>query len=183
MHKIRHVRGRRPNRRRSAAKNATAKIAHIAITPQGENGVGDEKRRASIMSGGLVIQRPPTWTTTATTSASNVRAVHDRPTIPVSIRRSAAAERARDPVRQSLRIQPECRLGRAMRAAGSTLQRRSARKWRLQGRPRSGSPSPISFLCSQLGQAGCRTKCASRLVSFALRITGRRKTVLNSLLS
>ena len=49
---------RSPNRRRSAAKSATAKIAHMAITPKGENGVGDAKRRASIMSGGLVIQRP-----------------------------------------------------------------------------------------------------------------------------
>ena len=35
---------------------------------KGENGVGDVKVRASIMSGGLVIQRPPTWITTATTS-------------------------------------------------------------------------------------------------------------------
>ena len=68
---MRHV--RRPNRRRSAARSATAKIAHIAITPKGENGVGDANRRASIMSGGLVIQRPATWTTTATTSAANIR--------------------------------------------------------------------------------------------------------------
>ena len=65
---MRHVRGRSPNRRRSATKSATAKIAHMAITPKAENGVGDVKRRASIMSGGLVIQRPATWTTTATTS-------------------------------------------------------------------------------------------------------------------
>ena len=56
----RHVRGRSPNRRRSAAKSATAKMAHIAITPKGENGVGDENIRASTMSGGLVIQRPTT---------------------------------------------------------------------------------------------------------------------------
>ena len=47
-------------------ENATAKIAHMAVTPHGENGVGDVKVRASIMSGGLVIQRPPTCTTTAT---------------------------------------------------------------------------------------------------------------------
>jgi hypothetical protein len=45
----------------------------MAITPKGENGVGDVKRRASIMSGGLVIQRPPTWTTTATTSAPPIQ--------------------------------------------------------------------------------------------------------------
>jgi hypothetical protein len=32
-----------PNRRRNAAKSATAKIAHIAITPKGENGVGDNE--------------------------------------------------------------------------------------------------------------------------------------------
>ena len=70
---MRHVRGRSPNRRRSVAKSATAKIAHMAITPQGENGVGDEKRRASIMSGGLVIQRPPTWITTATTSVPPIQ--------------------------------------------------------------------------------------------------------------
>ena len=55
---MRHVRGRSPDRRRSATKSATAKIAHIAITPKAENEVGDVKRRASIMSGGLVIQRP-----------------------------------------------------------------------------------------------------------------------------
>jgi hypothetical protein len=62
-----------PNRRRKAAKNATAKIAHMAITPKGENGVGDTKVRASIISGGLVIQRPPTWTTTATTTAPPIQ--------------------------------------------------------------------------------------------------------------
>jgi hypothetical protein len=45
----------------------------MAITPQEENGVGDAKRRASIMSGGLVIQRPPTWTTTATTSVPPIQ--------------------------------------------------------------------------------------------------------------
>src|SRR6476646_10518656 len=32
-----------------------------------------------------------------------------------------------------------------MRAAGSPLQRRSARRWLLQGRPRSGSPGPSSI--------------------------------------
>ncbi len=65
--------GRSPNRRRNAANSATAKMAHIAITPQGENGVGDVKVRASIISGGLVIQRPPTWITTATTSAPPIQ--------------------------------------------------------------------------------------------------------------
>ena len=70
---MRHVRGRIPNRRRSAAKSATEKIAHMAITPKGENGVGDVKVRASTMSGGLVIQRPTTWTATATTSAPPIQ--------------------------------------------------------------------------------------------------------------
>ena len=42
---MRHVRSRSPKRPRSAASSATAKIAHIAITPQGENGVGDEKEK------------------------------------------------------------------------------------------------------------------------------------------
>ena len=51
----------------------TAKIAHMAITPQAENGVGDLKRRASITSGGLVIQRPPTWITTAMTSTPPIQ--------------------------------------------------------------------------------------------------------------
>src|ERR1044072_2034223 len=32
-----------------------------------------------------------------------------------------------------------------MRAGGLPPQRRSARRWRLQGGPRSGSPGPISF--------------------------------------
>ena len=68
---MRHLRS--PSRRRNKARNATAKIAHMAITPKGENGVGDAKRSASIMSGGLVIQRPPTWTTTATTSAPPIQ--------------------------------------------------------------------------------------------------------------
>lgn len=44
------------------AKNAVAKTAHMAITPQTENGVGEAKSRASITSGGLVIQSPPIWT-------------------------------------------------------------------------------------------------------------------------
>ena len=74
---MRHVRS--PNRRRSAAKSATAKMAHIAITPKGENGVGDAKRSASIMSGGLVIQRPATWITTATTSAPPIQRCARRP--------------------------------------------------------------------------------------------------------
>ena len=67
--------GSRPqsNRRRNAARSATAKIAHMAITPKGENGVGDVKISASIMSGGLVIQRPPTWITTATTSVPPIQ--------------------------------------------------------------------------------------------------------------
>ena len=58
---MRHVCGPSRNRRRSAANSAVAKIAHMAITPQAEKGVGDVKRSASITSGGLVIQRPPTW--------------------------------------------------------------------------------------------------------------------------
>ena len=41
--------------------------------PEGENGVGDFKRSASIMSGGLVIQSPPTWTNTAMTSAPPIQ--------------------------------------------------------------------------------------------------------------
>jgi hypothetical protein len=73
MWAMRHFRGANPNRRRSAAKNATAKIAHIAVTPKGENGVGDIKRRASIMSGGLVIHKPATWTTTNTTSVPPIK--------------------------------------------------------------------------------------------------------------
>ena len=51
---------RSPNRLRKAASSATAKIAHIATTPKGENGVGDVKVSASTMSGGLVIHRPAT---------------------------------------------------------------------------------------------------------------------------
>ena len=76
---MRHIRGPSPNRRRSAAKSATAKIAHMAITPQAENGVGDVKRRASITSGGLVIQRPPTCITTATTSTPPIQRCMRRP--------------------------------------------------------------------------------------------------------
>ena len=38
---MRHVRS--PNRRRTAARIATAKMAHMATTPKGENGVGDVK--------------------------------------------------------------------------------------------------------------------------------------------
>lgn len=70
---MRQVRSRSPNRRRSSASSATMKMAHIAVTPKGENGVGDEKVRASIMSGGLVNQRPATWITTATTSAPPIQ--------------------------------------------------------------------------------------------------------------
>ena len=70
---MRHVRGANPSRRRNAAKTPTPKIAHMATTPKGENGVGDVKVSASIMSGGLVIQRPPTWITTAPTSAPPIQ--------------------------------------------------------------------------------------------------------------
>ena len=38
---MRQVRSRSPNRRRSAARSATVKMAHMAVTPKGENGVGD----------------------------------------------------------------------------------------------------------------------------------------------
>src|SRR5262245_8668331 len=62
------------------------------------------------------------------------------------------AERARDQVRQSQRIRPECKSDRAMRAVGSLPRRRSARKWQLQGRPRSGSPSPISSFPTRSGR-------------------------------
>ena len=50
----RHARGRRPMRSLSATINATTKIAHMAITPQFENGVGELNVSASITSGGLV---------------------------------------------------------------------------------------------------------------------------------
>src|SRR5690349_10734752 len=56
---IRQVRGRIPSRRRNAASSATAKIAHIAITPNGENGGGVETSRAIIIEDGLAIQRAP----------------------------------------------------------------------------------------------------------------------------
>ena len=36
---MRHIRS--PNRRLSAAISATAKLAHMALTPKAENGVGD----------------------------------------------------------------------------------------------------------------------------------------------
>ena len=48
-------------------------MAHMAVTPKGENGVGDEKVSASIMSGGLVIQRPTTWITIAATSVPPIQ--------------------------------------------------------------------------------------------------------------
>ena len=57
---MRQVRGLNPSFRRNAARSATAKIAHMATTPKGENGVGDENSNASIMSGGLVNQSPAT---------------------------------------------------------------------------------------------------------------------------
>ena len=41
-------------------QEAAAKTAHMAMTPQAENGVGDTKSKASITSGGLVIHNPPT---------------------------------------------------------------------------------------------------------------------------
>lgn len=55
------------SRRRNTANKAAAKTVHMAITPQAEKGVGDVKVRASITSGGLVIQRPATCVTTAST--------------------------------------------------------------------------------------------------------------------
>ena len=70
---MRHIRGRSRNRRRSEAKSAVTKIAHMPITPQTENGVGDWKRRTSITSCGLVIQRAPTWSTTDATSSPPIQ--------------------------------------------------------------------------------------------------------------
>ena len=64
---MRHVRNCRRNRRRSVANIAVAKTAHMAVTPQTENGVGDAKRRASTTSGGLVIQSAATCVVTAMT--------------------------------------------------------------------------------------------------------------------
>ena len=52
-----------------------------------------------------------------------------------------------------------------------------------QGDPDQDRPDRSASVRLQRDQAGCRTKCASRLVSFGLRITGRRNTVLNSPLS
>ncbi len=49
-------------RPRNAASAAAANVAHMATTPQAENGVGDLKSNASITSGGLVSHNPATWT-------------------------------------------------------------------------------------------------------------------------
>ena len=54
-------------RRRKTATSAAAKSAHMAITPQAENGVGETNNNASITSGGLVSQSPATCTITAAT--------------------------------------------------------------------------------------------------------------------
>lgn len=48
------------NRLRKSAKPVVAKSDHMAMTPQFEKGVGEEKVRASITSGGLVSHSPPT---------------------------------------------------------------------------------------------------------------------------
>ena len=53
---LRHIIGRKRNGRRRAANSAVARVAHMAITPHAENGVGDAKRSASITSGALVVQ-------------------------------------------------------------------------------------------------------------------------------
>ena len=45
----------------------------MAITPQAEKKVGERNRSASTTSGGLVIQSPPTCTTTASTSVVPTR--------------------------------------------------------------------------------------------------------------
>ena len=74
----RQVRGRSGSRRRSAAKSAAMKTAHMAMTPQAENGVGDLKKRASTTSGGLVIQSAATWVTTASTRRLPVQRCRDR---------------------------------------------------------------------------------------------------------
>ena len=47
---------------------AVTKTAHIATTPQIENGVGERNNKASTSSGALVIYKPPTWMRIATTS-------------------------------------------------------------------------------------------------------------------
>ncbi len=53
----------------NTAKQVVAKIAHMAMTPHIENGVGDANNSASITSGGLVIHRPTICTTTLNSNA------------------------------------------------------------------------------------------------------------------
>lgn len=53
----------------------------------------------------------------------------------------------------------------------------------VQGLADPVSSQPMPCLLIACHQAGCRTKCASRVLSFTLRIMGLRKTVLKSPLS
>ena len=149
--------GRSPNRRRSAAKTATAKIAHMAITPKGENGVGDANRRASIMSGGLVIQRPADVDHHRHHQRASDPAMCTPPTLGRQSRQVSARQQRLNE-HETQREYP-CESGQDVDRTAPCEQRarrcggdRHA-KWRLQGRPRSGSPWPISSLCSQLGRA------------------------------
>ena len=56
------------NLRRTVTRPAAIKMLHIASTPHIENGVAETNNSASITSGGLVIHRPATCKTTASTS-------------------------------------------------------------------------------------------------------------------
>ncbi len=61
------------NRRLRTASPALANSAHMAITPQAENGVGDVNRSASTTSGGDVTQRAATCTTSKPARATPTR--------------------------------------------------------------------------------------------------------------
>ena len=77
-------------------------------------------------------------------------------------------------MRTSLRIRPRCRPDRAMRAAGSPLQRRSARRRRPRGRPRSGCPGRSHpFVPNSVKPAGGRSALKAGL--FRARHHGAQK--------
>ena len=145
---MRHLRGG-PNRRRSAAKSATGEDC-----PHGDHAPGGERRRQCEEKGVDHVRR------TGDPKAPDVdhhrhdqRASDPVMCAPPTIRRqSRQVSGNQDRLNEhETQCDNPCKSGHYVdRTApreqlGSPLQRRSARKRRLQGRPSSGSPGPISI--------------------------------------
>ena len=184
---IRHVCARSPNRRRSAAMVATAKMAHMTITPKGENGVGDDEEKGVNHIGRAGDPEAPD----VDHHRHDQRAADPVMGTPSTISRQSRQVSANQQGLNEHKTERDdpCETGQYVERIAPCQQRarrsggkRHANGYR-KGGPDQGYPGQSHPCDSNPVRPAAGTKCASRLVSFALRMIGRRKTVLNSPLS